>query len=208
MNNWTWKDEVYEVLKELGGDAYFDDIYNLVRQRNKVNITSENSMRASIRDIIQKYSSDSDKFLKKEDLFFAVDGKGGGHWGIRNFEIGEFDVDLTQNDADFVEGKMAIRKHIVRERNQELIKKAKQNFKKSHNGRLFCEVCNFDFFEHYGKIGDGFIEAHHIKPVSEMKDGEKTNISDIVMLCSNCHSMIHRKKPWITKQDLKSLVIK
>ena len=33
---------------------------------------------------------------------------------------------------------------------------------------------------------------------------EKTKIEDIVMLCSNCHSMIHRKKPWTTKDNLKT----
>ena len=35
---------------------------------------------------------------------------------------------------------------------------------------------------------------------------EKTKIEDIVMLCSNCHSMVHRRKPWTTKEDLKKLL--
>ena len=63
---------------------------------------------------------------------------------------------------------------------------------------MFCEICGFSFVDKYGDIGKDFIEAHHIKPVSEMKEGESTNINDLVMVCSNCHSMIHRRKlGWI-----------
>ena len=62
------------------------------------------------------------------------------------------------------------------------------------------------FVKIYGEIGDNFIEAHHIKPISNMEDGEKTKIEDIVMLCSNCHSMMHRKKPWLTIEQLKKSI--
>lgn len=41
-----------------------------------------------------------------------------------------------------------------------------------------------------------------------MKEGEKTNLNDIVMLCSNCHSMVHRKKPWLEKEELKLILNK
>ena len=30
-------------------------------------------------------------------------------------------------------------------------------------------------------------------------------IEDFAVLCSNCHRMIHRKKPWKTIQEMKSL---
>ena len=75
-----------------------------------------------------------------------------------------------------------------------------------HNNKLFCEACGFDFSDKYVDLGIGFIEAHHIKPIAKMKQNEKTKIEDIVMLCSNCHSMIHRKKPWTTKDNLKSIL--
>ena len=81
-------------------------------------------------------------------------------------------------------------------------------FIKKHNGKIFCEVCGFDFSEMYGELGKDYIEAHHIKPISEMSENEKTDINDIVLLCSNCHSMIHRKRPWINKDELHSLIKK
>ncbi len=114
---------------------------------------------------------------------------------------------MTQDDDEFSEGKLSIKEHIKRERNHQLIIKAKEKFKQK-NGSLYCEVCGFDFSKAYGEIGNDFIEAHHIKPVSELKENEKTKIEDIVMVCSNCHSMLHRKRPWLTKEQLKTLLIK
>ena len=35
------------------------------------------------------------------------------------------------------------------------------------------------------------MEAHYIKPISEMKDDEKISRDDIIMLCSNSHRMLY-----------------
>lgn len=104
-------------------------------------------------------------------------------------------------DAEYPEGEKAYKTHRVIERNQKVIKEAKKQFAMKHNGRLFCEACGIDFTILYGERGKGFIEGHHTKLVSEMKEGEKTKTGDIAMLCSNCHRMIHRK-PLITIEGL------
>ena len=59
-----------------------------------------------------------------------------------------------------------------------------------------CQVCNFDFELQYGSWGKEFAEVHHIIPLSELKGKEQnTNPkTDLSVLCSNCHRMIHRKK--------------
>lgn len=49
---------------------------------------------------------------------------------------------------------------------------------------LQCEACGFDFEKHYGKLGAGFIEVHHKKPVSEGVHMTDLN-NDLAMLCSN-----------------------
>lgn len=56
-----------------------------------------------------------------------------------------------------------------------------------------CWVCEFDFSEFYGQLGEGFIEVHHVVPLARY-DGptEVDPVTDLVPLCSNCHSMIHR----------------
>jgi hypothetical protein len=71
-----------------------------------------------------------------------------------------------------------------------------------------CVVCGFDFEITYGQRGVGFIEVHHLKPISRL--GQETNIDpkkDMTVLCSNCHRMIHRKKDEIlTINQLKKLL--
>lgn len=110
--------------------------------------------------------------------------------------------DLT---GEFPEGKIVERTHRARERNSQVVSLAKENYKRT-NGRLFCQVCDFDFEKEYGLIGKDFIEAHHTIAVSEMKPEHKTKIDDIAMLCANCHRMVHKKRPWLTMNDLKSLL--
>ena len=106
--------------------------------------------------------------------------------------MGVQEVELTQEDDEFFEGKILLKNHLQRERNVKLIEIAKKKFIEKHE-YLYCEVCGFDYEKTYGELGKKFIEAHHIKPVSQMAENERTSIDDIIMVCSNCHSMIHRK---------------
>lgn len=108
-------------------------------------------------------------------------------------------------DIEFPEGRKVERQHTVRERNSELVVKAKAQFKKKH-GRLYCEVCKFDFEATYGGAGCDFIEVHHIIPVCELEPGTKTKISDLAMVCSNCHRMLHRRRPWLSISALRKLI--
>ncbi len=110
-------------------------------------------------------------------------------------------------DIEFPEGKEYEARHKKRERCTKLVAKAKAQFKERH-GRLFCEVCDFDFLDKYGNAGDGFIEAHHKIPVSELKPNAKTKISDLALVCSNCHRILHRRRPWLTIQNLRRLIKK
>jgi hypothetical protein len=66
-------------------------------------------------------------------------------------------------------------------------------FKKAH-GTLYCEVpgCSFDFSATYGEMGQDYIQVHHIKPLSEREVPEHTPPNELVLVCANCHVMIHR----------------
>lgn len=200
----TRKEEVIVALNQMGGQGTLKEIYDKVAEITQKDIPK--SFEAIIRGTLEKNSSDSDAFAGKNDLFYIVNEKGKGKWGLREPNISEENMDLTQDDSSFSEGRRKIRQHIYRERNHSLINKAKEKFKKEHSNRLFCEICDFDFHMKYGELGEAFIEVHHVKPVSEMQPGEKTNINDLVMVCSNCHSMLHRRKPWLKKDQLKRLL--
>jgi len=76
----------------------------------------------------------------------------------------------------------------------------------AETGALRCEACGFDFHETYGKLGEDFIECHHVTPVSELKAGATTRLSDLVVVCSNCHRMLHRRRPWLTAAELRVVV--
>jgi len=68
-----------------------------------------------------------------------------------------------------------------------------------------CAICGFDFERAYGEIGKGFIEVHHIIPISSNGESHQINPeSDLIPLCSNCHSMIHKRKPPFLPQELSS----
>ena len=71
-----------------------------------------------------------------------------------------------------------------------------------------CMVCGFDFGEIYGDVGEGFIEVHHLFPLSDKKEEVAIDIkTDLACVCSNCHSMFHRKRDVILSiEDLREIV--
>lgn len=107
--------------------------------------------------------------------------------------------------AEALEGKILTRYHVFRERNRKLVEAKKKSVLRK-SGRLACEACGFDFAEKYGKRGVNFIECHHTKPLSDLKSGTRTNLNDLALVCSNCHRMIHVRRPWLKVADLKKLI--
>jgi 5-methylcytosine-specific restriction protein A len=72
-----------------------------------------------------------------------------------------------------------------------------------------CKICGFSFEKIFGKLGDGYIHVHHIVPVSEMLGSYTINPgTDLIPICPNCHTMIHRVKPSMSPDTLKKLLLK
>jgi predicted HNH restriction endonuclease len=103
------------------------------------------------------------------------------------------------------EGKRVFVRHRKLERDGSIPRKAKAK-RLAATGKLECDVCGLDFQKMYGFIGTGFIEAHHKKLVSKLNGKEKTKISDLALVCSNCHRMLHRADPPLTINGLKKLL--
>lgn len=62
--------------------------------------------------------------------------------------------------------------------------------------KLSCSVCKMKFEEVYGEIGKGYIHVHHKVPIAEIGTSYKVDpINDLIPVCPNCHSMIHKGKP-------------
>ena len=113
---------------------------------------------------------------------------------------------ISDDEEEGNEGQILSRVHRYRERDRTLVAKKKAKFLQEQT-RLVCQGCGFSFEKQYGSRGKNFIECHHTKPVSELAVGETTKLSDLVLLCSNCHRMVHRSKPWLTFDELKKLVL-
>jgi len=71
-----------------------------------------------------------------------------------------------------------------------------------------CSVCGFDFSQQYKQRGQGFIEIHHIKPISTFeKEVEVDPKIDLVPVCSNCHRMIHRfRNNVLSIEEMRNLI--
>jgi hypothetical protein len=108
-----------------------------------------------------------------------------------------------------IEGNSKFAIHMRYERNSSLIKRIKEQSIRE-NEMLNCEVCGFSFLATYGEVGLGFIEAHHINPLSEREGKSVTKKEDIALICSNCHRMLHRKEngKLLTIEELKERISK
>ncbi|WAC08901.1 MAG: HNH endonuclease [Thermodesulfobacteriota bacterium] len=111
------------------------------------------------------------------------------------------------NEQSFREGKEQFRLHRDKERNRNLVNRAKETWMAASHGNISCSACGFSFSKTYGELGAGFIEAHHKIPIATLTPDTIVSVADLLPVCSNCHSMLHRKhQPWLTVEQLKELV--
>lgn len=71
-----------------------------------------------------------------------------------------------------------------------------------------CQICELDPVSVYGnEIGSRVIHVHHIKPMSlQTRKARRIDpIKDLVPLCPNCHTAIHKVNPLPTPRDFKKV---
>lgn len=105
----------------------------------------------------------------------------------------ETEDDFRAEELVGMEGEVLRRLVVHRKREREL-RERKIGDALLRNGRLVCEVpgCGFDFARVYGEIGAGYAQVHHLRPLAQSADARETHLSDLAIVCANCHSMIHR----------------
>lgn len=152
----------------------------------------------SLHQVILKHASDS-KDVLLIDSFFQTPS--------------DTDVDLAKEFGykptakTFVEGKAVLKLHLVKERDAGLVKDAKLMWNTEQGGNVLCSVCGFSFLASYGKVGKGYIEAHHKVPISTLTSETKVRADDLAPVCSNCHRMLHRRCPWLSVDELRQIVL-
>lgn len=72
-----------------------------------------------------------------------------------------------------------------------------------------CAVCELSFEERYGPLGRDYIHVHHTLELSRVPPGYHVNpVTDLVPVCPNCHSMIHRSPgPALTVDELRQRLL-
>lgn len=114
-------------------------------------------------------------------------------------------VDSYNNDIDeeekYIEGAVTTIKVNKYERNLKARRKCLEHY------GYKCFVCGFDFEEFYGDIGKEIIEVHHNKALNQIKKSYEVNpIKDLRPVCSNCHTIIHSRKPNYQIDELKIIL--
>jgi 5-methylcytosine-specific restriction protein A len=123
-----------------------------------------------------------------------------------NFRAVNTATELYEDDIEeFREGKVLTRLHTFRERDRRVVKKKKDKVWMD-KGKLACEACGFDFAKTYGEIGFKFAECHHTKPLHLLRPNDITRLSDLAIVCANCHRMLHRGLEVITIQQLSEMI--
>lgn len=68
-----------------------------------------------------------------------------------------------------------------------------------------CMACGFEFAKVYGPISKNFIECHHTRPLAQTGPVLQ-HLKYIVVLCANCHRMVHKNDPPLSVRRLKSII--
>jgi 5-methylcytosine-specific restriction protein A len=124
-------------------------------------------------------------------------------------------LNVDRDEVDFIapdldehrgadEGGVLLKEHLRRERDARL-KRDKIEDAKRRGISLACEACGFDFHRTYGERGFEYIECHHRTPLG-VTGKTRTRLTDLALICSNCHRMVHRRREWITVEALRDLI--
>lgn len=118
---------------------------------------------------------------------------------LKKVEEQAIEENENENEKRRLEGRVTEAKILRRQRNQA----ARQKCLEASN--YTCYVCGFNFEKTYGKVGHNFLEVHHKHPLATYDDEHHIPQEELCALCSNCHTMLHRKKEVMDVDELKRL---
>ncbi|MFT7827043.1 HNH endonuclease [Priestia megaterium] len=88
MERIEWLQAIFKAFKELGGKGTLEDVYSMIEYNSSLPLDKYTDWKAQIRKTIYLHSSDCEVFKgrpnDKSDIFYSLEGKGTGGWGIRD----------------------------------------------------------------------------------------------------------------------------
>lgn len=69
-----------------------------------------------------------------------------------------------------------------------------------------CESCHLNLSEVYKPVPGNFLQCHLTVPVTNLNGSKHYAADDFITVCPNCHAVLHRRRPWLTKDDAKEIL--
>jgi hypothetical protein len=70
-----------------------------------------------------------------------------------------------------------------------------------------CCICGFTFGAVYGRVAEGYIHVHHLRPLAEVNGEYVVDPSkDLRPVCPNCHAVLHRGSQCRSIDEVRLLV--
>lgn len=103
---------------------------------------------------------------------------------------------------EFAEGRLLSVQHFRRERDPALRRTLLVRLRSQ--GPLACGLCFRASPDFSPALGESVFECHHLVPIS-WGCARKNRVSDLALLCANCHRLIHalivRERRWMTLEE-------
>lgn len=181
-----WIDDIVAAMQNLGGYAPYADLYEEVKRIRTARLPR--SWQAIIRNQVESFSSDSDNF-RGEDLFYSVDGIGGGVWGLRNYAPRtpkgiDLDEDVSGGDDQVIHDPnepYRVKQEVYRILRDTALART---IKRWHQYK--CQICGERLQLKEGKY---YAESHHIKPLGFPHHGPDIP-GNILCVCPNHHALL------------------
>lgn len=191
--------EIWQTVSSRDGASTLSWTYSPSKQdgRNAQRISYFEQFAGSkeLRIALPKAQQEIPRFFR--DIFDLVDMR---------LRADELNPEKPSPRVEFPEGGAVERLHKVRERSSALVEQVKREARQK--GVLSCAVCSFDFETTYGALGSGYIEAHHICPLAELSSAKASRPEDLILVCANCHRMLHRRRPWLGRDEVHRILKK
>lgn len=144
------------------------------------------------------------KYLdENEELYDSLKSQ-----GFREEEISK-QVEKDFKNLIIEEGTLEVKNIKQRKRSQRLRQEKIKEITQENNGKISCVACGFDFSVTYDGHGEGYIEIHHLEPVSLgiTNQSMEEALKKVVPLCSNCHRMVHKnREKLLSIEELKEII--
>jgi len=218
-NKWVgFQESIIEKLRLNFGDDFFlvlwgadeedNDYFRIPFSKVKRLFTEEHKTTGKYKGRWTAIIQDN-RFLMHSNSQLAVDisdDYGNAHLGESEPSGSQLarDLEAIELENELFEGQRKARLSSYFERNPRIRKEAIRA-----HGHV-CQICGFDCEAFYGTIGSGYIEVHHLIPVCTLDSKQPLSpITDMAVVCANCHRMLHRGAGApISPQELKDLIRK